>query len=42
MKVKIALAWACHQLDLAYTVKDGKIFISTPDRIAAIMKPSEK
>ncbi|MFH1732442.1 MAG: hypothetical protein ABIF82_12445, partial [Planctomycetota bacterium] len=42
MKVKFALAWACHQLDLAYTVKDGAVFISTPDRIAAMMKPSEK
>ena len=42
MKVKIALAWACHQLDLAYTVKDGVVLITTPDRIAAMMKPSEK
>jgi len=38
MKVKIALAWACHQLDLAYTVKGGKVFITTPERIAAMMK----
>jgi len=35
MKLKYALAWLCSQLDLAYTVRDGQIIISTPGRLAA-------
>lgn len=38
MKVKFALGWACHQLDLSYAVKDGKVIIDKPDKIAVIMK----
>jgi len=38
MKVKFALGWACHQLDLSYTVKDGKVIIDRSEKIAAVMK----
>ena len=37
MKVKFVLAWVCHQLDLAYTVKNGKVIIDRPERIATMM-----
>ncbi|MFH1730095.1 MAG: STN domain-containing protein, partial [Planctomycetota bacterium] len=33
MALKHALAWICYELDLAYTVKGGVIFITTPEAV---------
>ena len=33
MALKNALAWVCYELDLAYTIADGLILITTPDAV---------